>query len=181
MDRNLFIRYNRLAEIAQLKRGTRESMEWFAKRIRKDPPVALDRVVNNFERTRIAPGKMFAYSYDPKLKDKLPYYDENPLVIILDVRPDGWYGANIHYLPPKLRVDLMEQVIVKKRSGLQIAKILESNRMTKVCLKRYLVKHLVTRPKEIPQNEWEICIQLPFESFMKATLRDVWSNSKKKI
>ena len=181
MDRNLFIKYNRLAAEAQIKKGTKESMDWFAKKIRKDSKVTLDRVTEDLNSSRIALGRMFTYSYDPKLKEKLSFYDTNPLVIILDIKGDGWYGANLHYLPPKIRVDLMEEVIVGKKSTLQVARILESNPITKVCLKRYLAKQLVTRPKLVPREEWEIAIQLPFESFMKATLKEVWKNSKSKL
>lgn len=181
MDRNLFIKYNRLAAEAQVKRGTKESVEWFARRIRKDSPVTLDRVIEPLTNSRISPGKMFTYSYNPKLKEKLSFYDTNPLVIILDVKNDGWYGANLHYLPPILRARLMEEIITEKKPTLQIANILESDPMTKVCLKRYLAKQLVTRPKLVPREEWEIAIQLPFESFMKATLKEVWKNSKSKL
>ena len=181
MNHDLFIKYNRLAAEAQVKRGTRESLDWFARRIRKDAPVDFDKVAKPLSRSRIAPGKMFVYTYDPKTKDKLPYYDKNPLVIILDVIPGGWYGANLHYLPPKMRARLMEEVITGKRAPSQVAKILESNNITKVCLKRYLASQLVTKPKEIPQEEWEIAIQLPFESFEKAAAKAVWEASKKKL
>jgi len=180
MDRNLFIKYSRLAAEAQVKRGTKESVYWFTRRIRKDSPVKIDDVVKPLNRGRITPGKMFAYTYNPKLKDKLSYYDNNPLVIVLELTTDGWYGANLHYLPPKLRAELMEAVLTKKHSPIQIVKSLEASPLTKPCLKRYLVGQLVTRPKEIPQDEWEIAIQLPFESFEKAAMKEVWAASKRK-
>lgn len=181
MDRNLFIKYNKLAAEAQIKRGTKESVEWFTRRIRKDATVTLERVTEPLSSSRVAPGKMFTYSYDPKLKEKLSFYDTNPLVIILEMKVDGWYGANLHYLPPVLRAKLMEEIITANKPTQRVASILESDPLTKVCLKRYLAKHLVTRPKLIPREEWAIAIQLPFEQFEKATLKQVWADSKKKI
>lgn len=180
MDRNLFIRYDKLAREAQIKRGTKESLEWFRQRVRKDN-VKFESVTSSLSTGRLRPGGMFAYQYDPKLKETLPYYDSNPLVIILEFSPNGWYGANLHYLPPTLRVKLMEEVILQKRRPGQVVSMLESNNMTKVCLKRYLANHVTSKPKEIPQEEWDLAIQLPFESFEKAMMKEVWKKSKSKI
>ena len=48
-------------------------------------------------------GSMNMFFYDPKLKDKLPFFDRFPLVIISGPAPGGFYGMNLHYLPPILR------------------------------------------------------------------------------
>ena len=33
---------------------------------------------------------MYTFFYDPKTKDKLPYYDRFPVVIINEIYPDGF-------------------------------------------------------------------------------------------
>ena len=72
------------------------------------------------DRTRYEPypmlGNMYLFSYDPKTKETLPYYDRFPLII--PFRPSvvsgkagsgpGFYGLNLHYIPPRLRARLMD-------------------------------------------------------------------------
>lgn len=181
MANDLFIRYQQLAKDAELKRGTKESARWFAEQVRKGPKINnLEKVTKDLKSTKIEPGKMFIYSYDPKLKESLPFYDTNPIVIILDMTRDGWYGANLHYLPPTMRAVLLAEVNKGKRSGAQIVRALEGNPVTKFCLKRYLASHVVSKPKVVSRADWEIAIQLPFESFQKAAMKDIWKRARRR-
>ena len=59
---------------------------------------------------RIIIGKMYFYSYDPKLKDVLPYYDMFPLVIPIETYSDGFLGLNLHYLSTKQRLILLDKL-----------------------------------------------------------------------
>ena len=81
-------------------------MAWFRRRayrirrvnrneLMKEEPVEM--------RSKMAGGGMFMYYYDPKWKDKLPYYDQFPLTIMVEKAPGGFYGLNLHYLNPILR------------------------------------------------------------------------------
>jgi hypothetical protein len=178
----LFIKYAELARKADLQRGTKESLEWFGRTIRKQSKINnINAVTDGFEKPRFLPGEMLVYTYDPKHKETLAYYDANPLIVFLERTTDGWYGINLHYLPPSLRAELLFDIQYNSRKLPQIAKMLEKNPMTKPCLKRYLAKQLVTKPVGIPKDQWEIAIQLPFENFMKAAQKDVWKISKSKI
>ena len=60
--------------------------------------------------TRSVLGKMYFYSYNPKWRDKLPWYDTFPLVFPIERYPDGFLGLNFHYLAPKHRAILMDQL-----------------------------------------------------------------------
>lgn len=42
--------------------------------------------------TKISPGNMYMYFYDPKLKEELPYYDRFPLVLPYKASKDGFIG-----------------------------------------------------------------------------------------
>lgn len=179
MPNNLFNRYRELAAKAEISMGSKESIEWFRNRIRKDSRIRNhDRVTKNLKKERPGPGKLMTYAYDPKFKEKLKYYDEYPLIIMLDTNQTGWYGANLHYLPPQLRVTLLEEIDYRKKPLRAIASALENNPITRVCLKRYLVKQVKSPPVTIPKDEWEIAIQLPFESFVKAGQKKVWRDSR---
>ena len=180
MSNKLFSYYKDLADKAQIKLGTKESMEWFREKLRKRSGVSHGRVTEGRKTSRIEPGKMFTYVYDAKTKKQLPYWDETPLIIVLDVTKDGWYGANLHYLPPTLRAILLYEIRSKNKTMSQIVSALTSNKYTLPCLKRYLSTQIKSKPVLIPRDEWEIAIQMPFESFIKATKTSVWKDSRRK-
>ena len=62
-------------------------------------------------------GKMYMFYYDAKTKDKLPYWDRFPLIFVLDVRPDRFWGVNLHYLPPLYRAKLMNALYKIQNNG----------------------------------------------------------------
>lgn len=183
----LINRYKELAKKADVTRGTPESAEWFRRRIRKDPSIrTYDRVTDGLQtRGRIIPGGMYTYFYDPKYKEKLPYYDNHPLVIILDQAEGGWYGANLHYLPPSLRLELLMDLgfgkSFKNVNLQQVRRKLENSDLTRPCIRRYLSRQVRGNLYGVPKTEWEIVIQMPFEAFVKESSRSIWRKSRSKI
>ena len=53
-------------------------------------------------------GSMYFFEYDPKHKATLPYYDRFPLIFPINKVKGGILGMNMHYLPPKMRAQLMD-------------------------------------------------------------------------
>ena len=45
--------------------------------------------------TTVKPGNMYMFFYDPKTKDKLPYYDRFPLVFPFRKTENGFMGLNL--------------------------------------------------------------------------------------
>ena len=88
-----------------LKNNTKKSVEWFRKRL-KNQDMSGKRLLNDdFFEKRKAPkvGHMYMYAYDAKHKATLPYYDRFPLIFMVGPAKKGFYGINLHYLPPKIR------------------------------------------------------------------------------
>jgi hypothetical protein len=52
---------------------------------------------------RFRMGNMYLFSYDPKHKDTLPYYDRFPLIFPINKAKGGFLGITMHYLTPILR------------------------------------------------------------------------------
>ena len=78
---NLFQKLELEAFRAGINPRTQESREWFRKRIQRLTRVNREQLMREDEITRKAThsyGSMFMYFYDPKTKDKLPYYDTFP-------------------------------------------------------------------------------------------------------
>jgi hypothetical protein len=137
-------------------------------------------------------GYMYAFKYDPKTKNDLPYYDTFPLIFPVRMDSDGFLGINFHYLPPTLRAKLMNALYstltnkkyddsTKVKISYSILQSASKYRFFKPMLKKYLRSQIRSQFLEIQVNEWDIAIFLPTESFRKADTGRVWEDSRKKI
>ena len=137
-------------------------------------------------------GYMYAFKYDPKTKNDLPYYDTFPLIFPVRMDSDGFLGINFHYLPPVLRAKLMDALYstltnkkyddtTKLKISYSILQSASKYRFFKPMLKKYLRSHVRSQFLEVQVNEWDIAIFLPTESFRKADTGRVWEESRKKI
>ena len=137
-------------------------------------------------------GYMYAFKYDPKTKNDLPYYDTFPLIFPVRMDSDGFLGINFHYLPPVLRAKLMNALYstltnkkyddtTKVKISYSILQSASKYRFFKPMLKKYLRSHVRSQFLEVQVNEWDIAIFLPTESFRKADTGRVWEESRKKI
>jgi hypothetical protein len=134
---------------------------------------------------------MQMFMYDPKHKDKLPYYDIFPLVIVLGPAKGGFMGLNLHYLPPKLRMQFFANLMDIQGSKLtEDAKFSLTYRMLKKssglryfkpCLKHYLNSQVTSKFAEVLAPEWEVAIFLPTAQFRKANSYKVHYDSRSQI
>ena len=130
-------------------------------------------------------GGMFFYHYDPKTKDKLPYWDAFPLVIPVSIYEDGWGGLNLHYLPPSQRAQLLGALLkYKKKAGTPAAYMKLSYPLLSTvvkapgyqqCWHRYLSSHVMSNLIAVSDDHWENAVMLPVQQFHGATSRQVWS------
>jgi len=178
MTSNVFNKFDNRAERANISRNTKRALSWFRNVILKDR-TNFDKVGESLETvSRPKPGEMITFQYDPKHKKTLPFYDMYPLIIFLEPAEGGFYGANLHYLPPVSRQKLFEELNHNRVSMAAVKAKLENNPMTKYCLKRYLSAHLRSKMRSVPKKDWEIAIFLPFEKFVGESKKKVWRRSK---
>ena len=133
-------------------------------------------------------GRMYFYSYDPKWKTELPYYDTFPLVFPIERYSDGFLGLNFHYLAPKERAILMDQLKMyanNKKYDETTRLILRYNMLkgfskikrARPMVKRYLTSNIRSKFVQINADEWEVALFLPVERFRKASKKKVWAQS----
>jgi hypothetical protein len=131
-------------------------------------------------------GQLYTYLYNPKTKDKLPYYDIVPLVIPVQYTNNGFYGLNFHYLSLPERNKLLNIILPfsqksetsKKKSS--YAKLVSlASGIWSPCCKRYLWSHIRTKFVNIPQEDWYEIIKMPVISFQKATTKEVYRQTKR--
>ena len=104
------------------------------------------------------------FFYDPKTKDTLPYYDYFPLVIVVGPAKGGFYGLNLHYLPPVLRAKMLDALMeigtrgkganetfaLTYRTLQRVSKL----KYYKPCFKHYLNAHVQSKFSEVEAPEW---------------------------
>ena len=141
-------------------------------------------------------GHMYFFYYDAKTKAELKYWDKFPLVLVLELYPDGFLGLNLHYLPIKFRIAFLKKLLktygVKNtdketinRAGeverlkisYEILKLTSNMQEFRPCLKRYLSNHIKSPLLEVQPHEYDIATMLPIQQFQKAKVTTVWKDS----
>lgn len=145
----------------------KESTKWF--RDMHSGKMSFDDAVREVggRRTAPRPGSMMTYRYNAKTKDKLPIWDVYPLIVFLEKTINGWYGLNLHYLPPEARQAILQEVNKKNNNLGKIVQLLSSNPSTAVCLKRYLASQVVGKVVTVPRTKWHMAVGLPYQKFIK--------------
>lgn len=196
MAKNVFHDLQIKAFRAGVQPRTKESREWFydkARRLRlnRETVMKSDPLKKRSGYQQQLIGSMQMFTYDPKHKDTLPYYDNFPLVIVVGPAKDGFYGLNLHYLPPMLRMKFFAALTDIQTSGrgddqklrmtYDMLKKVEKLRFFKPCFKHYLAKHVKSNFAEVPMPEWEIAAFLPLADFKKASTQKVFADSRKQV
>jgi len=180
---------------AGITKNTDEARKWFAKKLKTIKTVNRQALLkdDNFDvKTKPLPGRMFMYFYDPKHKKTLPYYDRFPLIFMVEKAEGGFYGLNLHYLPPKQRAIFFDKLTdyatnkkfdksTRLRLKYQLLKSSSKLKFYKPCFKHYLTEHVKSRIVEVPASEWDAVLFLPSESFVKKSKNAVWNESKKQF
>jgi hypothetical protein len=173
---------------------SKESRAWFMKKAQNMRSINREALMKEDPlkaRSKQIIGGMYMFSYDPKHKETLPYYDIFPLVIVIGPAKGGFMGLNLHYLPPKLRLQFFANLMDIQGSKISDdAKFSLTYRMLrkssnlryfKPCLKHYLNSQVTSRFAEVPAPEWEIAIFLPTAQFRKRNSYKVHYDSRQMI
>jgi len=134
-------------------------------------------------------GNMYFYSYNPKWKDKLPWYDTFPLVFPIEIYNDGFLGLNFHYLAPKDRAIMMDQLkaytnnkkydeTTKLKLRYNMLQGFSKIKRARPTVHRYLTSKFRSKFVLVNADEWEVALFLPVERFKKANKKKVWAHSK---
>ena len=170
----------------------RAAGDWFREKVKQASASAQMRAVTpgqllkRQEEGSAALGKMLFYKYDPKFAKKLPYWDMYPLVFPFEKAKGGFYGLNLHYIPPRDRAVLMDELKEYATNNKYDATtrlklsydLLKGIGRAVPCVKRYLGTNVRSNTVRINADEWEIAIFLPVERFQKQKKSIVWDDSR---
>lgn len=184
----------------QVPARTQSAREWYRNQatLAVGKRITEDEIVDNTDKGRNKAalrgdsvyGSMYFFRYDPKHKSTLPYYDAFPCIFPINKVKGGILGLNMHYLPPKMRAQLMDALYktvsdksYDENTRLNINyKILNSASNMKFfapCVKMYLANRVRSKFIKINSAEWDTALFLPVQSFQNAGTKKVWADSRK--
>ena len=137
-------------------------------------------------------GKMYMFRYLAEGRKTLPYYDKYPLIFIVEMYKDGFLGMNLHYLPPKLRIDLLvkldryrsnDKFDETTRLRINYELVRDSARLYSGLhiLKRYKKNMIKSNIIQVLPDEWAMAALLPSSNFIGAGKTTVWNDTRRKL
>lgn len=165
------------SDIKKLTKSTQVSFKWFVDYLKKIRTKSVP-----LQSRKLNVGEMRLFTYDPKWKKVLPYYDVYPLILVLAIYSDSFLGVNFHYLPPQYRQQILSKLITSanaessKRMMSEPAGIFYGmkNPLWQAAIKKYLPDHVKSPMYIVPKSEWAYCANLPVQKFEKASQQYVW-------
>ena len=192
---NIFQNLELQAFRAGITPRTKESREWFRNKVRNLKNINREALMKEDplrQTTEEIIGSMYMFFYDPKHKETLPYYDTFPLVVVVGPAEGGFYGLNLHYLPPILRAKMLDALMdittnkkyndsTRFKMSYELLARTAKLKYFKPCFKHYLNEHVKSKFAMVPAPEWEIATFLPTAKFEKASINAVYKDSRQKI
>lgn len=173
---------------------SKQARDWYRTKASETTRVDQRSLLSDKDRFETQPkiGHMYLFSYDPKTKSDLPYYDRLPIIFPFKFVGSSMYGINMHYLPPVYRAKLMDALYniasdtkydanTKLRISYDILNKAARFRFFKPCVKQYLNSHIRSRLVKIQATEWDMALFLPLERFQKASKQRVYRDSIKQV
>jgi hypothetical protein len=177
---SLFDKVNRDLRGAGIAPRSSQARAWLASNLSTlRMPSNRSNILNDASRitAKAFVGRMYFFHYDPKYKDTLPVWDKFPLVIPMEIYPDGFLGLNLHYLDPYSRLALLDRLhdfinndkyddTTKFRLSYDLLSKSRRYNMIQQCIKRYLFTHILSSILYVEPNNWETAIFLPFQKMV---------------
>ena len=167
--------------------GRPKSTQWFRDKIKEfGTPTSANLIRDGKRTSKPTFGILNMFVYDPKLKEKLPYYDTFPLVLPIEEYNNGFLGINLHYLSMPMRLRLLDRLVDYSNNN----KFDESTRLRvdysnlkkvdliKPCLKRYLASNVKTKFRKVEADEFIVATLLPVQRFKKQSDSHVFAKSR---
>ena len=153
-----------------------KSYDWYRKQVSSLTRVPGARSLISQGKATLRPkyGVMNLFGYDPKHKDKLPYYDIFPLILPLEPAKGGFIGLNFHYLKPGARVAFLRS-LANTTTNKRFDKTTRyrvnwrNNLYMRKTAKHYLFSQVRSSFLNITADEMAIAIFLPVARFKKGS------------
>tara|TARA_B110000240_G_C13377084_1_gene400817 strand:- start:87 stop:644 length:558 start_codon:yes stop_codon:yes gene_type:complete len=176
-----------IESVLKAAKGRPKSTQWFRDKIKEfGTPKSADLIRDGRRTSKPTFGLLNMFMYDPKGKDKLPYYDTFPLVLPIEKYSNGFLGINIHYLSMPMRLRLLDRLVdysnndkfdISTKLNVDYSKLKKID-LIKPCLKRYLAGHVRTQFRKVEADEFIVATLLPVQRFKKQSDSHVFAKSR---
>ena len=168
--------------------GVKKSSTWYRNAVASIADTVTARKLYNQGKINQRPsgGRLNLFFYDPKFKEKLPYYDTFPLVLPLETIRGGFLGINFHYLSPVIRFRLLNQLQrfatnskfdSTTRLDVSYARVGGLARV-KSTIKKYLYSHVRSGFMRVDLQDAPTAVYLPVQQFKKRSASFVYGQSR---
>ena len=118
---------------------------------------------------------LYLFRYEPKTRRDLPYYDTLPLTLVLEIKRNGLYGINFHYMLPIMRRQILS-LLMEANTEQKFNRIIRSKEI-QTSVKFYLRNQIKSYLLEINKEEWDLIGELQIEQFRKELKTTVWNKT----
>tara|TARA_B100001113_G_C21087772_1_gene612896 strand:+ start:276 stop:935 length:660 start_codon:yes stop_codon:yes gene_type:complete len=149
---------------------------------------------------RLLSGRLYMFNYrNPIAKNTLPYYDMFPVVLVINHRPSKNYfqGLNFHYLPPKYRAEILDELYryminegaegdsisrtirarLSPRVDYEFMKKRRSMMSFKPLWRRYNLDRVIGQYLYVPPKAWDVITMMPLARFRKRGINSIYMDS----
>lgn len=126
-------------------KGKKKSKDWY----RKEFLTALKKVSKSIMRPK--KGDIIYFEYDGQQGRQ----DRYPLVYVVGVKDDTFFGANLHLVKPERRLIIIDKLLNSSIS------------LPRNTLFTYSAENVVSEMYSVPKEEWSSAASLPLEKFYK--------------
>jgi len=180
---------NILDPLVDRQGGIRKSSTWYRNAVSSIADKISARKLMNQGKLigRPSTGRLNMFFYDPKTKDKLPYYDTFPLVLPLEAIKGGFMGINFHYLAPLIRFRLLETIQDRFATSRELKRNMRLDvsydrvkgiPLVRPTIKKYLFSYVRSNFLRIDADEAAIACYLPVQQFKKRSASYVYGQSR---
>jgi len=168
---------------------------WLKENLEKIGPVKREPILKKgISAQSIEPGHFYFFAYIPKGKSELPFYDEFPLVFVMNYQKGGFLGVNFHYLEMNYRAWFINGLVKYADTtqwNLNPDAEIDAEypdfkadprlRFYRPTIKSYKYNCIVSNVAMVPPSEWKTAIFMPLERFAKMSSNEVYKWSRNQI
>ena len=134
----------------------RRSGDWYVNALEQALSSIQDPDISESDTGGVAVGDLIFFQYGAKYPEKYEFWDLQPLSYVIEFYPDGFLGANLHYINPDYR-DAVAKSLINSKGGVTVPKN---------SIHRYLFSGIGSLHKVPKSENWGDIALLPTEKFI---------------
>ena len=177
-------------QFEDMEMASRAATHWLSDNLSQIGPMSrANMFAEGISPYSIRGGNMYFYSYEPKTKMEIPFYDMFPVTVAMQPVKGGFIGLNLHYLNFYNRAVFLNYLIDFADSinwhELSMSKMLfeytnikkseNSAKHLRGSIKRYYFRNFQSPALRVESKDWKVIPFLPIDRFVKLTRQEVFT------